>query len=664
MAVHKGNTPNQQGNGNQGHVPNNYGNPNAGQGNNQGQINPHVHTGQAPGSNATKDQSGDNPSIRRGMRGVNDRLRRSATSERSEKRVSEALNQMNTGIEECIRSQVIKGQAPDLYRFDRQQQNLLMSAILATKVYKVGNDVHIAVRALLLESSDAPLPKLQRNVGNGQEEIQMLAQDVYDERYWNRIEDFVREQAKAPNATVHDAGVLYIPEVSRIKDQSVGFDFTDIESVKELLVQTTNRLDDALSYEYGEEPLNLEGVKRDGERLRVSVDTGDDLQVYDTVGNPVRADMLLTMKLVSNDRDHGQQQGYLKEEELNRVAAFVDFEYTRPPQQTMQTPYGQQPPRPFTAMIIATQVRNASWVEAQTLELYILALSNLYRCLRQDAWAQTRNPKFTSGKTGKGVDTRDIGALAYMVTGKKVELAHNATSDEDYIMFLEQTVEPHPAFGIDIDLVGDNIAVERHFLMAAAGEQRRAAKDFIIAACDNLTNNHFSTFFDAANDIVVPLGTEVNLGRYPDANGEVRDPRDLDLVAALNLSKGNIEEFKRWYSTRLPSDGESYESAMRRRESIERNWLSPSLSITRRAPRLIFTQAFLDALDGACEAAGARVEMQDVIGLENNQFMGNTMIGQYRVAGQPRMGAGGGNQGGSNYSHTPNYHYPRGGNRY
>lgn len=622
------------------------------------------------------DGRGSDPQGRQGLRRINDVLKRSSTSERSEARVAEGLKTMHAATQDALSSQVM-GVEPTYLRFDRQQQNRLMSSILAVLSYKVGGVTTVAVRPLLLESSDAPLPKKQRSVGNMREELQMRAQDVYDGEYWKRIVAFIREQVKVPDANVIDAGVLLIPEKVKIKDRIVGFDFEDANAVKELVVQTANRLEDALATVKHEAPINLSTLMNDGDRLRVKVDTDDDLVDFDSVGNPIRSDMRITMKIAGNGGDMNGMSGdgYLTETELNYVTAFVDFEYTK----QAQPPMGQMgmnpqyvPPKPFTPVVVATSVRNAAWIQASTMELYMLGISNLYRCMNGMSWAQTRNPKFT-GQDPKGKDSniRDIAALGYLATNPptKPNLLSSDAGDQDFIDFMNMTVEHMPAFAIDIDPVGENIALESCFMVAASNSEfQQRAKDYIIKACDNLTNGHFSKHFNSADAIVVATGTEMHLGRYMDNHGEIRDLRDLDTVAALNLSKGNIAEFKNWYLTRLNLEGtgETFEGAMRKREQIERAYLSNSLTINRRAPRYIFTQAFLDALDAATTAAGAHVEMSEVSGLTGDQFMGNTMIGNYTATGAPRtsgMNPIGGGQ--YSYGHPGMGGYtPNSGNRY
>jgi hypothetical protein len=600
---------------------------------------------------------------RPGFRRLNDKLKRSATSERSEARVAEALKQMNRAKESAIESQVMKIE-PLFFRFDRQTQNTLMSAIIAAFTYKVGNVTTIAVRPLLLETQDSPLPKRQRQYGQMREEFQMRAQDVYDRDYWQKVVAFIKDQLKLPEANVVDAGVLLIPDAYKMKDQVVGFDFENEASVKELVVQTSNRLEDALAQVSNEPPLNLTDLMSDNDRLRVKIETDLDMVEVDSVGNPIRSDMRIVMKVAGGNNQPNNLYGdsLVTETELNSVCAYVDFEYQRPPQHVNPQHMGPNyvPPKPFIPVIVATAVRNASWIQANTIELYLLGLSNLYRCMNGMAWAQTRNPKFTGqDPKGKSVNMRDIAALAYLTSNppSKPNLLSSDASDQDFVDFMYLTVEQNPAFAFDFDPVGENVAIESTFALSASNsEHRQKAKDAIIRACDNLTNGNFSRFFNASSDIVVATGTEIHLGRYPDAHGDIRDPRDLDTVAALNLSKGNINEFVAWYKTRLAPEqsGDTFEGVMRKRESIERNYLSQGMTITRRAPRYLFTQQFLDALDEAMAAAGARVEMNEVLGMSGEQFLGNTMISQYTVNTAPRtagMGGPGGHGGGYSYGH-------------
>lgn len=598
----------------------------------------------------------------RGMRRINEVLRRGATSERSEARVSEALKQLNKAADEAIETKVMEYK-PDLLRLDRQIHNLPMSAIIATLQANVNGVTYIAIRPLLLESRDNPLPKRRRQVGGQSVEMQLRAQDVTnDPRFWERVQKLVQDHAKIANAKIVDAGVLLIPEY--VRDEDVGFDFENLELAKELISQTANRLEDALSAYRNETPLSLPDIMSSNDRLRVSVDTTSDTVEMDAVGNPIRSDLRVTMKIATQQNGfYGQQNGeeFMSEEDLNHVSAYVDMEYTRPnpqqiQQQQMMMGNNFQPPRPFTPVIVATRVANASWVQSNTMELYLLAFSNLYRCLMGQAYAQTLNPSLTNTRVGKNdVNTKDIAALGYMVGGQKPDIRTESTGDNEFIKFLNATVEGKPAFAIDVDPVGENISLESHFLVAASGgADSQRAKDYITAAANALTGGAFSRHFDASKEMFIYYGSDMHLGRYKDKNKEWRDVRDCDTVHVLNVTQGNQNDFFGWYRTRLATTdiNETFETKLARRENLERQYLDPSMVINRRAPRLIATQEFLDALDAATAEAGARVEMDNIVGLDTNQFMGNTMIGSYAVGGSPRMNSHGPSvqQGGLNYS--------------
>lgn len=128
------------------------------------------------------------------------------------------------------------------------------------------------------------------------------------------------------------------------------------------------------------------------------------------------------------------------------------------------------------------------------------------------------------------------------------------------------------------------------------------------------------------------------MGHYTGSDGEVRDIRDLDVLAMLNLTQGNLTEWEEWYRT-LCDTAEPFEARMQKREQMERHYLSKSLKITGRAVRLMLSPAFIDALDAAATAAGVMVDMDNVSNIMGaTRFQGNQMVDQYTVHGSARMG--------------------------
>lgn len=573
----------------------------------------------------TRSNPYENQSERMGMGSLNQHLRRSGSYDRSESRSSEALRGLQESRRMALESQAL-GDDFELVRFDRDANRVGLPSILVTKSVKVAGTVYTISRTLLLESEGIRLPARVEQFGNQRVEVPTRAQDVFNDTYWNRVTEFVRRSKGVMDMTVVDAGALLIP---------AGFDFKDDMVVSRVLISSVNRCDDVIAKLLGEAPFSIEQFRRNDERLTAKIDFTGQLN-HTVTEEPVRSDLMVVMNRASAQLQK-EDDYYERETEFNSVSGFINLEYA-PAQQAAPVQWGQQAPETqlFTPSFVITDVAQADWIQAQTPELYLLAISNAYRVTAGTAWVRSFLP--TVGKSG--VDARDIGALGYMTpTAQRIETKSDSFTDEDFVQVMTTLVRPSPTFLMDVNPLGDHAAIENYFIDAAfGGPNQSKAIQRLIQAADNLTGGRFSQYFNAKDQaVVIPYG-EVHLGYYIGDDGEKRDIRDLDVLAMLNLSKGNVSDFMDWYRTLCDAN---IPAALRlqQREGFERQFLGKDLKITGRAVRLLLTPAFIEALDSATRDAGLQVDLENVTNVMGAQrFVGNTMINQYTVSRNATMG--------------------------
>jgi len=582
-----------------------------------------------------------------GFGAMNQLFRRSGSYDRSEGRSAEALRALTDASKEAINSQQLSDDF-ELIRFDRDQHRVGLSAILVAKSVKVQGKMYSIVRTLILDTEGVRLPPRVVQYGSQRIETPTRPQDVFNDIYLARLTEFMQRNKGITEMQVVDAGPLVIPRE---------FDFTEVDLVARLLVTSVNRVDDVVAMLMGEQPLNVSAIKRNDERLTARVDfTGE--PSYDITGMPVRNDIQVSLNRQVNN-NQAQEDFYEVETHFNSVSGFVNLEYTGAQQQQPQMGWGQpQQPQPlFTPSFVITSVDQADWIQAQTFELYLLAISNAFRVTAGTAWAQTFRPQV--GKAG--IDMKDIGALGYKTQSmKKFETKSDSFTDQEFADMMSMLVQPNPVFMLDVNPVGDHASIENYFLDAAGdGPNRNKAVSRLIQAADNLTGGRFSAHFPHDRPIVVPSNMEVHLGYYIGEDGEKRDIRDLDVLAMLNLTQGDMQTFNQWYATYC-DPSRPFELRMQQREQLERQFLSKGLRITGRAVRLILTAEFIQALDKATHEAGLHVDFESMTTVIGGQrFAGNTMVGQYAVSGAASMGYGGG----QTYSGGPSYGGVTGGGR-
>jgi len=591
--------------------------------------------GYGPGEQQNQSQAGAEREGPVGMGAVNQMFRRSGSFDRSEGRSAEALRSLREAEAEALATQGLTDDF-ELVRFDRDQHRVGLSSILVVKTIKLNNVLHIAVRPLILDSDGIRLPPRIATVATGhytqRVEIPSLPQDVYNDVYWNRIDAFLKRVKGDQQAKVVDSGPLLVPS---------DFDFKDSEDTTRLLVSSVNSCDDIIARLTGEIPFSVEYIKRPDERLTARIDTTRD-QVENLVGHPIRADLVVSMGRQLNNQK-AEEDFYEVETEFNSVSGFVNLDYVGQPEQPQQMGWGQQQTQPqpiFHPSFVITSVDQADWIQMRTPELYLLAISNAFRVTAGSSWLRTFLPSIGS----KGVDLKDVGALAYKTpAGQKVEVKSDKFSEQDFVQYMQQLVRPNPSFMIDVDPVGENSAIENYFIdIALDTVNRQAATDRLVAAANNLTGQRFSANFDHhKTPIVVSMDTEVHLGYYTGDDGEKRDIRDLDVVAMLNLTQGDTKTFDEWYKTYCDLSMRP-EQRLQVREQMERQFLSKGLKITGRAVRLMLTPEFIEALDIATRGAGVHVEFENVSSVMGGQrFMGNTMVNQYAVSHTATMNYGG-----------------------
>lgn len=576
-----------------------------------------------------------------GMGNINNLLQRSGSYDDSETRSTDALKALGAARVALVEAQKLDDEF-ELIRFDRDTHRVGLSSILVTRTLKLNGRHSVSVRTLILDNSAVQLRPRVFHYGNNRYELTPRVQDVYNENYWGKIDTFFKTKFGA-DTLVYQAGPQAIP---------TEFDFKDESAVARLLVNSVNRCDDIIARIRGEVPFTVSNVKRADERLTSRIDFSGDPR-HDLVGNPVRADIVISMNRQSATAAQ-EDDFYERETSFNSVSGFINLEYvpTPPVQQGWGVQQQQQPQAPFVPTFVITDVSQADWIKALTLELWFLALSNAYRVTAGSSWLRSLMPQV--GK--KGIDYRDVGALTYLTQQKKLETKSDSFTESDFVEMMMQLVRPNPAFLIDVNPVGEHSSVEQFFIDAAIpnANQKRAIER-LAQAVDNLTGGVFKTLFDHnTTPIILPYNQEVHLGHYV-GDGMPRDIRDLDVLAALNMSEGNVPEFINWYQTYCDLN-EPNEIRLQRREGIERQYLSKFLKITGRAHRLMFTPEFIQALDAATAKAGVQVDLENVTTIMGGQrFTGNTTVSNYVVShnAQLNYGAQGTASAGVTYSGIP-----------
>jgi hypothetical protein len=564
---------------------------------------------------------------------INERFQRSGNVTGSDARSAEALSTFVEAGKQAVAQQILTSDY-NVYRFDRHTHEVGMSAILICKTAKdaKGNAV-IVIRPLILENDNDRIKPRQVPIqgANGMItetlDVKPTPRDIFTAQYWSRIAAYVRSQQSMENAVVHCAGALGVYGE---------FDVKSVEACTRLLLTSVNRCDDILMRLDGEAPFSVAtDLKADNEVLVVKMDfTGR--PVEDSLGNPIRSDIIVSLNRSDKASKAQANEYYDSDTQLNQVSLAVSLEYA--PVQAQQV-YGQPPVQaaPFTPTITITDVRPAPWVKAFTMEMHIFATGNAYRATYGQAWARALLPQ-----VGVKNDPKDIGALGYMIEPSKamIDTKSDTFTDAHFAELMHLMVKPNPIFLIDLNRVGDNAAIDSIYLDAmSAGPNKMRAKQALVRACINLYGQCFTKYFNVDTDeILFPYGSEVGTGYYIDGKGEKADRRDLDVLAGLNLSKGNQAEFMSFYAT-MADLRIHPEVRFKQRENFESLFLGNTVVRTGRVDRAVYNPKWIEAMDKSAAEAGLNVAIENMHNVFGGQrFTGNTSIMQYAVTGVANMG--------------------------
>jgi hypothetical protein len=590
----------------------------------------------APAAQATPQQGQPAAQAQRPVTGgisqINERFGRTGRAEGSDARSTKALTVFAEQAKQCIATQDLLDDFT-LYRFDRNQHRVGMSAILVTKVARdaQGKTV-IVVRPLIVVDNHAVLKPKVFQIPNGYNvdnfEVKPDAVDVFTPLYWARLAAYVQVAAGHPTADVRSAGPLSLHG---------DFDLEDNALVRNVLITSVNRCDDMVARLGNERPFSLAtDVKGSDEQLAARIDYSA-LPVHTTTGVPVRNDICVSLNRVKKPG-----QGQVQENEyfdadsnFNQVSLFVNLEI--PPQQVPQQQVYGMPPMPpappFVPAIVITAVRQANWIMANTLEMHLFAMANSFLVTVGQSWARAFVPSI-----GKKKDPRDIGAIGYLVAGKKVETKSATFTEQEFAGLMYTQVQQNPIFMIDLDRLGDNAHIDAIYIDAMGGPRRQQAQEAIIRAAHNLYGReNFMALFDHNKEpIITPYGADFHLGYYADEDGELRDIRDLDTLAALNASEGLKDEFMDFYATRANTNVHS-EVRLKKSDSYDKQYLG-NVTYTGRVHRGMFNPKFIQACNAAAINAGISIGMENVGSVFGGQrFTGNANLTGFAVTGMAQV---------------------------
>jgi hypothetical protein len=238
-----------------------------------------------------------------------------------------------------------------------------------------------------------------------------------------------------------------------------------------------------------------------------------------------------------------------------------------------------------------------------------------------NAWVEAFRP---SSIAPEGPDWKDIGAVGIeanfernpsgfgvRIDTKSDSFQRGQNMQGDYLVRLvASTFQPKLLISLDVPEVGSQTWYNSIF--AVAGELNNThsvtATEVILKEANELTHGRFSKYFPAGGRVTVDENNRIHTGFYVARNGEIKDLRDIDYLAVLNIVGDRDPELAREWSDSFALTNVPLEVRLAKRKTIITGILGQNhVHFKGFARRVTFEQDFVNALVLACKEVGLAV---------------------------------------------------------
>lgn len=565
-------------------------------------------------------QRGTGPKARNpGMSSLTDRIRRPM----KRNQMGEILSEFGRAVDDIFQNaNATRGTEFKIVPLDAGTHGLHYSAALLCGVMQIGGERVACVHTMILEASASqPRPTIL-NMYNQQVEVILTAMDAADIVTWNKAQQVVTDHF-GDGLKILNAGAMVVPSDTDIKDSDRIWQM--VWAGQEALLST---FESAYPQEF--DHFNMAEFFDRGRDRMVAQFTYNGHDGESVTGLPVRSDISLILSTSERQAPSQDFSSFQHQtgRDLIEVDSFVDLVYA-PPQQAPA--YGQPPvTQVFVPRIVFTKL---SAIDAPfTPEIFFLGLATARLLGDNFAWA-SQFANFAKE------EIHDIGAIGYRMRNPqdpnanigRIDTKTNTFGQQELFDVIQSACHREPVFSIDCEDAGPESWLTAALVESAHGNHQSV--QYLIDALNNLTNGAFAKYW-RGTQIVVTENNKVHLGTYMDANGNMRDIREIDSLAILNqFGHQDMNIVNEWEST-FNDMNAPIELRLERRLAILRNLTTNNLKIRGFAERLTFTGEFMAALVDSIVEAGLLVDqdgLQTMFG--QNYQVGNTFVAGYAVHG-------------------------------
>lgn len=497
------------------------------------------------------------------------------------------------------------------------------AAVIALyKTAEIGGQPFTVVRTIIFATEQIPSRKVKIGGSNGfgyngfgsEIEIESAAGDVYSEHLWNTVSSYLATQCRVSGKIV-DAAALGLPHHFQSEDAQV----TSVISGCATMIESYFGL--------VADPDNVHEITpdmfQDG-RTQARLDFNPK-PVFDTMGNPIRADWAVQVAFTPNGANQQNQMDFTNAHQpIVNVFGYVDLvvnQNAMNPMANMNNGYGMSmmQQHPYVPMIIITHLE--THLQALTPGIVLLGLHAMTAIADNQMFTRVFRPK-ANPKINRTIAA--VGLEFPMFTDTKEPAVINLTSDDAaFFQLIGMAVSPNPLIALDVQETGDNNTIMQIFRLITSGNQQ--AINMFIRSANLITNSQFGQV--AARNQLSPQAVaqsdnnRIALGNYAADGNNIYDRREVDHLAMLTILGATDQSTVRQYDETLNNTNLPLEVRMATNWQIVNNVLGCTNPPTGYARRIILSGKFLATNN---EAFRTVVNVQ----LDNAVYDGKTQRGR------------------------------------
>lgn len=567
---------------------------------------------------------------------------------------SAAMDNIRKAIEELGAAPELDGLSLTMLELDRNGGNRNLGALIVCVTERANNKTAVAFHTLLLEET-GQAKTVRRRMDSGAEgygtanggvfEYPLYPSDGYDgymreavvlavaKKFGNGqvITDNEKKTMSSGNVVLLDAMASTVPATLDLtKPANVRGAVSNGSVAASTILRTYLGLTD---------DFKLDGDVS-GQRWTSSILVSD-AAFTDMMGIPMCGDVVLELREGGSDSNNSNNQTFndpAGEVLTHQILGFQDFAYDPSPAAQMAQMNGTLmsgmnlgmgmgmgvgvDPTAYLTFRSRYVITNLDPIWNPTLPDTLMGLATT-QLLAEDRRFQSLHIKrhmLGAQNPIGGKNLHDLGALGLEVlrpgTGDqagqmvRARFATTGAKGEEPILMsiLNSVVHPDPVVSMDISETGTFSWIHGVFASAALGSP--SSNEDIVGAADYLTRGKFSQIYAQeckGNPLPVMVndGVLVNLGRYNDANGQLRDVREVNQLVIENAFGETAPEMvSRWIRMNYDRSLNEEFRLVEMKEIISQ--LYASVQFTGRARRVTFRPEFLRALNLAIAACGGR----------------------------------------------------------